>query len=533
MAMNAAQPTFEAEQARSSSSRDVRIELATITEKGRSLVEHVRALSFAKIGFLGESQVGKSSVVNALLEQRLLPSGGIGPLTALATEIRFDKEKSISVVYNDREPLIEARTVLELSNADEVERGSEALVCILAQLRHVFSEDGRLRELNRAKALDLLNLILGDRPSPCVTDAFCSKRAAEARNLLGTNEEISAQSMNAQGFGKAMLERIAGWRSPLIDRLRVSLDHQFLSGVELTDLPGVGVVGDIAGDVAKEYLKRNAEIVVVVLRNNGVTETLISLFDSVKLLERMVGSESDEYKSLELVLAVTSLDDVVRSKRVLMAEDLGSQSAALPPPSEMFRQLSLEQDSFVRQQLFNAMVSLLKKKSLVVTASGETEKMEQKIRRVCREMQVHCVCAPDYLGFLEKNCEDNFIKDDVTATNIDHLRESLVSLSRTTLIRRAELLEARFLALRDQMKELVEAVKKEPGAGAGIELELKMFLRDEVIPAFNSLKQKKSEFEAIGRREVIKESVSSLAEATTGSPGLLVRLSRLFRRNAA
>jgi len=39
-----------------------------------------------QIGFIGESQVGKSSLINALVERSALPSGGIGPLTAQATQ---------------------------------------------------------------------------------------------------------------------------------------------------------------------------------------------------------------------------------------------------------------------------------------------------------------------------------------------------------------------------------------------------------------------------------------------------------------
>src|SRR5688572_3871460 len=42
--------------------------------------------------FLGESQVGKSTLINAILEQTALPSGGVGPLTAQATRVAFSPE---------------------------------------------------------------------------------------------------------------------------------------------------------------------------------------------------------------------------------------------------------------------------------------------------------------------------------------------------------------------------------------------------------------------------------------------------------
>ena len=63
------------------------------------------------ICFLGNSGVGKSTLLNAIAAgaSQILPAGGIGPLTAQATEVRFSSERYISSEETSLETCLRSR----------------------------------------------------------------------------------------------------------------------------------------------------------------------------------------------------------------------------------------------------------------------------------------------------------------------------------------------------------------------------------------------------------------------------------------
>jgi GTPase SAR1 family protein len=64
---------------------------------------------------LGQSAVGKSTLLNAIVakDETILPAGGIGPLTALATEVRYSREPYFQVRYRDKRHLTGFRLQIE------------------------------------------------------------------------------------------------------------------------------------------------------------------------------------------------------------------------------------------------------------------------------------------------------------------------------------------------------------------------------------------------------------------------------------
>src|SRR4051812_33176848 len=69
--------------------------LARIRSLDRNVTEELA------ICFLGASGVGKSTLINALVagQENVLPSGGIGPLTALAMQVRYSEEARFEAEY--------------------------------------------------------------------------------------------------------------------------------------------------------------------------------------------------------------------------------------------------------------------------------------------------------------------------------------------------------------------------------------------------------------------------------------------------
>ena len=81
--------------------------LATLENDHARLKRLLELPDRVTVCFLGNSGIGKSTLLNALAAgaEHVLPAGGIGPLTAQATEVRYSATPMFRVTYHPRKHL--------------------------------------------------------------------------------------------------------------------------------------------------------------------------------------------------------------------------------------------------------------------------------------------------------------------------------------------------------------------------------------------------------------------------------------------
>lgn len=305
------------------------------------------------ICFLGSSGVGKSTLINAIVagSTSVVPSGGIGPLTARELRIQFGEQRFLSVAYHQPvqvwrllfslakmfpkelqatgKELDETKQLLsdedqfdlESSSASESTQGMTRAEAYrkLAVLIVTGKQDS---DVSLAYVWDSLREVMG-KPRDFGTERRdCDHARLQRLRFIfadKSNEHVRRAKYSASEarFNEVVSDHATGFLAPLVNEFGIKWNSELLQrGVELVDLPGLGIAGDVYRQVTDHWVRKKAQIVVLVVNSRGITQADGELLRSSGFLTRFLHSADDpKADPVSLVIAVVQIDSIAEDRK--------------------------------------------------------------------------------------------------------------------------------------------------------------------------------------------------------------------------
>jgi hypothetical protein len=376
-----------------------RKELALI----RPLIEAPDRLRIALVGATG---AGKSTFLNAILGQEVLPIGVMQPCTAFVTAVSHSSEPGYRVTVRfctsqewqaDLESLILA---LKPGDADEESDGR--------------GESKRLMDAARKRIQAVLRVHFDDDSDPSKLLKASLPPEVEKVFTAGSSE---TNAFNDAKEMLAYLKRLIRGDSalwPLVKQVEVSGPYECLAGgLELVDLPGLNDPNEARVEVTREFLRTSPFVWVVFSMVRGLTEDIQRILREEKLLRVLVLSGS--YGALSLV--GTKADDIDTN----IADQLGLPEDCTG--TELVRTYRDQTVNEARKQLEQMVRDL--------ASRGEEGDTLARMVEVARHVRVHTTSANAYnklmgIGRLRKD----YGLTDIEETGIPAVHDHLTQISR-------------------------------------------------------------------------------------------------------
>lgn len=364
----------------------------------RDLIEKPDRVRIALVGTTG---AGKSTFLNAVLGQEILPVGVMHPCTAFVTGVSYSPEKNYNITVqfctsqewqSDVESLIVALQPGESDDDGEGRTESKRLIeATKKRVRAVYGFDGDF------DPEDIL-----DAKLPSLVREIFAKGSSETRRFSEPKEMLSYLRKLIHGENSL-------W--PLVKEVDITGPYDCLAGgLEVVDLPGLNDPNEARVEVTREFLRTSPFVWVIFSMVRGLTEDIQRTLQEEKLLRTLVLSGT--YNTLSLI--GTKADEIDAN----MASQLG-----LPEDCDLIdliRAYRLQTVDAVRDQLEQMVRGL--------ASPGDEGATLERMVDIARQVKVHTTSSSGYnkLKKIGRLLKDYGI-DDETETGIpgvhDHFRQ--------------------------------------------------------------------------------------------------------------
>lgn len=419
--------------------------------------------------FLGSSGVGKSTLLNAIVDkdQPLVPSGGIGPLTAQAVVVRYAAQPRLEVEYHGVGML--QRTYFGLEQMYKAELGQPLLNDNADMLTEDLDETDlpeldiaddsggsaeteqsaerkeKREQWRRRAQLIITNSQDEERDPKYLIDSLReaagqprrwgtsarpedAKRLHTIQELLKLKQAESGQPLtldrgsNHELFKKAVLHHAVGFMAPLIKNLTIYWPSPVLQhGITLVDLPGVGIMQDAHKDVTRQWIRERAKALVVVVDHRGITDAVGQALRQSEFLNVLLYSADEPDEDPVVIVAVTRVDDIANER---YKDDKSKRKY------EHFLDVSKIVEERMRQDLQKRLDTIW------LSDLEVTEARRKVVRNILSTLKVHPVSAPEYNRLLAPDEDNRPFLQNVDQSGIPSFVNSLEQLAadRTALL---------------------------------------------------------------------------------------------------